>query len=1630
MPVPEYLDCELHLTSCERAVLWVRYPEKSGRAEYPGKPQLEDVLTDLRALEADPKEYGIRLFRALFPTGDKLYEGYVASRRAAGDRPLRLRLHVDAEETRLHDLHWELLFDPEEGGVALARARGTAFSRYLSVGVPAPEPVRGKLRILVAAACPANLAKFHLPALDREEIYRSLRHALEPLGEDRVEYELLDGPVTTRQIQERLVARELHVLHLCAHGKIVGKEPQASLALEDDDHRVDWVGEERFAEIFEGGRDLRFVFLVACHGGRKSGDDPFSGLGPRLVRRVPAVLAMRREIGIEAAERLAGYFYGNLARGGPLDVAVNFARQQIYQHDPRRDDWGIPVLFMRLADGLLWEPPLPCPYVGLRSFEERHSAHFFGREREVRRLFEKVRRGPVVVSGPSGSGKSSVVKAGLLPRLRRLRPPEATWEAVVFTPGTDPSGQMATALRQRLRELGKDQEGEPARLAQEIVAASGAGRLLIVVDQLEEIVTQVRRDEGRRFARTLCQIPGKLPRVTLLLTLRPEFYGQVSALDPELGRLLEQRTFHLEAMSREELAEAIHGPAAAVGLAVEPGLAEKILDDLGDEPGGLPLLEFALTELWKRDPGRRRLTHESYEAIGTVRTAIAQRADEIFDSLTEEKQRALPHVLTRLVRPARPEEGAPDVRRRVRLSEIDATLIQELVDERLLVTRRDPESGEEAVELAHDALIRHWGKLDGWLRGPDRPFLLWRDRLRQDKDDWTSRGSDAGDLYRGLELEQAEEWVRSHGGQLNADELAFVKAAVGEQARRRRATRNRRLAAVVAATVLVVVGTWSTLLLRDNRRQQQIGLARELTQRAAEIGSRYPQRSLLLAVAAAKLARDAGHHPPEVEGALRAALSAIGGEPFGPRESVLDVFLGHEMGWLATRTGPGRLRLTPLTASAELAGPSFEPVDVGPRSDVEFSPDGGWMAVTGGGSAPAQLWRLSPAGPRLAFAIRSPENLLRLSRDGTGLAVTLQAMVEQEAIGELQWWTLGEHDSPAQTFSLAERPCESLVTSLDVSPDNRWLVTVHLNGRAHLWDRQEKNASCPTLPTTAAILDATFHPAGPWLALAADDGLILMRPAPGGAWETLRHPELGAVSGVAFSSERHLRTRQSGGFTIWDFDIDNGTVSGPREGVSRDATVSPGGTWILDPEDNRLRASRVLPPDGEIVLRGHDADDEGPVQLAVDPRDRWLVTWIGQERPRRWDLEAESPATGPEPRVLRAGGAMEVVTFLSGGDAPQLVAVGKAGLWSAETFHCPEQSGSLKDFAFSQDRGLLATLDDRGTACLWRLTPPRPVRAASFVPAGDPTAISRLAIANDGSWLAWTSGAGVYLARLGNDYQPRAPVLLAGHQHEVQGIAFDPRSRRLATAGAGEPPCLWDLTDPSAPPRQLERTRGQVQAVLFDPGGRFWFTGGTEDSGRLWDLEEKEEAKGTVEGRESPFGPKIGVRAAAFSPAGPSSGADASSRWLAIGDLQGWVHLWEPERKASTARPLPAGKSAVTTLAFSPDGAWLAAATEDGPCRLWRLTDEERLSDPLTLPVEGEVRGLAFSPDSRHLATTGSAGVLLWKLLDDCWEGLDDLVELACETAGRNLTRDEWHDVMGQRRAYPQVCPDLPIPPG
>jgi DNA-binding SARP family transcriptional activator/ABC-type glycerol-3-phosphate transport system substrate-binding protein len=547
------------------------------------------------------------------------------------------------------------------------------------------------------------------------------------------------------------------------------------------------------------------------------------------------------------------------------------------------------------------------PYKGLRAFEEQDSPDFFGRESLVARLTERlgqvVRAGRLLtVVGPSGSGKSSVVRAGLIPAMRAgALPGSDGWSIAVMQPGARPFRELAAALRtaapnapRRLEER-LERDCDLTGVLAEFLPAGA--RALLVIDQLEELFALVEdEDERSRFVGALVgALAAREGRLVVVATLRADWFSHPLRY-PALGELVRNGIEVVTPLSRDELEHAIVRPAEAVGVQLEAGLATELIADVTRQPGALPLLQYALTELFERSDGQR-LGRDGYAAIGGVLGALGGRAEEVYAGLDVDAREVARQVFLRLVAPG--ESNEPTARR-VPQSELrsvahDGSRAEAVLDAfdrgRLLSFDLDRVSGEPTAQIAHEALLGRWPRLAGWIERA-REDLWTRRRLADAAADWIRSGRDPGFLLTGSRRDLFATWATSTDLQLDRPERELLDASAAEERRldavgatraaheralERRAKTQLRVLVVVFAVAAIVATSVSLAVYGQGeaaREQSAVAAARELA--AASIGNlgEDPALSLLLAWHGANATVGRGYVVEEVVDALNWALQA------------------------------------------------------------------------------------------------------------------------------------------------------------------------------------------------------------------------------------------------------------------------------------------------------------------------------------------------------------------------------------------------------------------------------------------------------------------------------------------------------------------------------------------------------------------------------------------------------------------------------------------------------------------------------------------------------------------------------------------------------------------------------------
>ncbi len=599
------------------------------------------------------------------------------------------------------------------------------------------------------------------------------------------------------------------------HGKkgIIAINPNDSLDLEEIPRTLK-------SAISKG---LKLAIFNSCDG---------LGLAQELANlNLPYVIVWREPVPDKIAQKFLNFFLSSYAGGDSLFTSVFKARGKLQEltglSESEKPLPGVSCLPI-ICKNTLELPPswedlgglsgkLPkSPYQGLSAFGEEDAPFFFGREKFVDELVTAVQsKSLVTVVGASGSGKSSVVFAGLVPSLRKI----GNVEIISFRPGNNPLGNLAIALNHPLNNplnhhfhspaplqgenstdtqrrldqlvLEVDLRHDETKLTQLVNDIITKRHLVLIADQFEELYTLAPQEERQPFLDALIYAINHAPKFTLVLTLRADFYGYGLSYRP-FSDALQKGIYNLSPMNREELRRSVEKPAQKMKVELEEGLAETLIKDLGNEPGRLPLLEFTLTQLWQ-NPRKWFLTHEAYQKIGGLEKALANYANTVLDKLSQYDQKRAEKIFIQLVRPG---EGTEDTRRvatRKEVGEVNWDLVQQLADVRLLVTGCDEtsENQEETVEIIHEALIREWGTFRQWIQD-NREFRTWQERLRGAMQQWEETRQDEGALLRGSPLAEAEGWLQLRCLDVSPDELIFIQLSLELRDKTQREEKERR----------------------------------------------------------------------------------------------------------------------------------------------------------------------------------------------------------------------------------------------------------------------------------------------------------------------------------------------------------------------------------------------------------------------------------------------------------------------------------------------------------------------------------------------------------------------------------------------------------------------------------------------------------------------------------------------------------------------------------------------------------------------------------------------------------------------------------------------------------------------
>ncbi len=1136
--------------------------------------------------------------------------------------------------------------------------------------------------------------------------------------------------------------------------------------------------------------------------------------------------------------------------------------------------------------GAEWRGSDESPYKGLSAFGEEDASLFFGRERLVGELAARtVSAGLLAVVGASGSGKSSVIAAGLLPSLRaRLLPGSDRWRSAVMRPGQDPLAELET---------------------QRASLPDGDGRLVLVVDQFEEVFTTCR-DENKRvdFVDSLVSIAGDPDRAVVVIGLRGDYYGHCGAY-PVLATLVAANQVLVGPMSADELRRAIELPARRAGVRVESALAETLVDEVADEPGGLPLLSTALVELWL---ARRNgwLSLDAHERLGGVRGAVARLAEGSYDNLDEAQRDAVHRLFLRLVTSS--GEGIV-ARRRVARAELDldrdavlASVVERLTEDRLLTAEGT------TVEVAHEALLREWPRLQAWL-AEDAQGRELREHLTESAQRWQESERDESELYRGARLSATLDWAARRAAELIELERAYLdesrRQSELEAERQRRTNRRLRTLLVGAAVLLVaavVAGVVALVQRASAKKEARVALARELGAQA--VSEPRIDRAMLLARASRRLDRS-----PKTEGTLLATLlrspAALGTFTVPIHDRPLKITLSPDGRRLLVTNNNNELLVYDARTHLQVLPPL---ANHGGATRVLYTPDRKYILVGGGDPgappgfdmldarthrvvrhfslAPDKQWMTTPTGLIEGVSVTPDGRTLFYGYTVLRDSQTGPAFLDRWDIATGKFLGL----TPLKTkglngFDLADGGRtlvvvgDSEVTTWDVrtlrklrsvpfhtasgglgavSPDGATVAIGTMDGSVFLLDLRTGRLTQTNGGHQAQIDALQFTPDGRTLVTAGDDGDVILWDAESGTrLETLRGHG-GRITGLSISADgktlytcsldgaifkwdlgvtrrfgKPFRTMKA--FDVARFGFDDGP---PPLAVSHDGSrfavrLGPSSVALHSTRTTRRQSAFAVQPGARLLGLAWSsagrlgiAGEGGLVQLwDVRSRPRLVRKLEGLRSTNGKPEEARTVAFSPDGRLVAAGDVNQT--------APEVpYRFGTVAVWNAESgkllWKTRTKDGMVSGLAFSPDGKTLVVARERGSV-LWQDARTGHVERKQNLEGG----ASAVAYAQDGTLAtgSWPGIVQLWNSRTGGQIGHATLVAAA----PVASISFTPDGDRFATAGGSDGLAkIWETKTQQQFGATFPGDPGAWGSVAYTPDGSKLIVIYADGKGFLW----------------------------------------------------------------------------------------------------------------------------------------------------------------------------------------------------
>jgi WD40 repeat protein len=1188
-----------------------------------------------------------------------------------------------------------------------------------------------------------------------------------------------------------------------------------------------------------------------------------------------------------------------------------------------------------------------CPYKALEYFTQEDAVFFYGRTALTDELIDKVRtQNFIAVLGASGSGKSSVLRAGLLYQLKRGQKLSGSDRWTYYDPFT-PGGHPLASLKNAISKDGPDlsqfiqtspsdsdppqpplERGENAikvpqppltkrENAIKVPLLKGdlggspdltthptveTERVVLVIDQFEECFTMCQDSQEREeffkcLLETLEQAKHKL---CLVLGLRADFLGKCAEY-AELAQKIDQHLVMVKPMSRQEIEEAITKPAELVDLQVEKALVTKMTEDVVESPGSLPLLQYTLTQLWKdaqTGANRDRLTLDSYNQFGGIEKTLPKRANQVYASLKEEEKPVAKRIFLELTQLGE----TSDTRRRIckedlvnpqHSEELLDRTIEQLVQAKLIVTTNESQSHNAKpgviLDIVHEALIRHWQELRQWVVQNQVALDIER-KIEARAKDWERNGKteDLGLLLQGATLIEAETYLKDYGNLGLLDGIAQEYIQVSQTVRDRRRRRNIIISTSVFTVLSILTGVaGSVWWFSEFQRRQSITNLTAASQELFDSNKEFD--ALLASLNAAKQVKQAAFGVNsdtklQVQVALQQAVYGVKerNRLEGHKSGISNVIFNANGRQLASFSGDNNIKLWNAVTGQEIASFSFSE-QAGAKS---FSPDGQLLAFTRGDAI--KIWDITTISPKEIVSLPKPRgyvNSISVSPNKQLLALVINSE------RKIKVWDIA---NAREIATLTGYP--DWIFDVSFSPDGRRLASADGGRNVKLWDIATAKEIAKLTGHRSEVLKVSFSPDGQLLASAGWDTSIKL-------WN------------VATAKEITTLTRYGGGVYNLAFSPDSRRLASAYEQGNVEL-------WNIHNANNAKKIA---------TLNGHR---DGVRGLSFSPDGRLLASGSNDQTIKLWDVASRQEITALTGHTNRISG----ISFSPNGNLLASASVGNKSfikLWDVasrqEITTLTGHKASRNSISFSHDGQTIASADQDKIITLWDVT-------------------NRQNIA----------------------------TISTRHSHWIDSISFSPTEPRLASGSWEGTVKLWNI----ATRKEIATLKAHgwgVTSVSYSHDGRLLASASYDQTIKLWDVTTRQEI-GTLTGH------KAGVNSVSFSPDG---------RLLASASDDKSIKLWDVATRKEIAT-LKGHMLKVNSVSFSRDGRQLVSASSDRSIIIWDVATGKKIN--VLNGHKTEVKSVSFSRDGQLLASGSANGtVILWnyKILSKLT--LDDLLARGCD---------------------------------